>query len=117
AEAVENRAEDVVIVETVDQRFVHHHFVGYRSVDHALVQVGRAKPPNPTGKHHVMAVVDFGERIKGTGLPGKWQNVGPPVMLDADVGFFDIDVWRTVFAHRSQLDQVAFGPELVESEE
>ena len=46
AEAVQHRAEDLVVIEAVDEGFVQRHFVGHGAVHHALVQIGGAQSPD-----------------------------------------------------------------------
>ena len=48
---------------------------------------------------------------------GNGRTSAAAVVLDADVAFFDIDIGRAVFAHGSELDQMAVGLELAEGEE
>ena len=115
AETVQHRSENVVVIETVDQRFVQHHFIGHGSVDHALIQIGGAKSPDLAGEHHVVAVMHLGKVIERARLFGEGKEVRPAVVFDADVAFFDIDIRRAVFAHRAELDQVAIGLQLPES--
>src|SRR5260370_5893425 len=107
AKPIQDRAEHFVVIQTIDQGFVQSYFVRHRAVDDALVQVRGAKPPDFAGKHHVMAVMDFGEVIKGAGLFGEGYEIAPPVVLDIDIAFFDVDVWSAVFPHSTELDQVA----------
>ena len=57
AETIKDRAEHVVIVETIDQRFIECGFVRHRSIDHALIEVRGANAPNLAGEHHIVAVV------------------------------------------------------------
>ena len=113
AEAVQHRSKDVVVIETVDQRFVQHHFVGHGAIHHSLIQIGGAQPPDLAGEHHVVAVVHLGEVIERARLFGIRQHVRPAVVLDADVAFFNIDIRRAVFAHGAELHQVAIGPEFL----
>ena len=83
AKAVQHRAENFVVIEAIDQRFVQRHFVGHGAVHHALVQIGGAQSPDPAGEHDVVAVVHLGEVIEGAGLLGKRQHVLAAVVLDA----------------------------------
>ena len=46
AEAIQRGAEDLVVVEAVDQRFIQRGVVGRRAVDDALIQVGGAQSPS-----------------------------------------------------------------------
>src|SRR5581483_8089607 len=54
--------------------------------------------------------------VKRAGLPREWEDIAASVVLDRDVAFFDIDIRRSVFAHRSQLDQVAIRLEFLQRE-
>src|ERR1700733_10638086 len=56
-EAIENSAEDFVIVKTVDQCFIQCNFVRHVSIHNTLIQIGSARAPDSTGEHHVVAVV------------------------------------------------------------
>ena len=49
AEAIEHRAEDVVVIEAIDERLVQSDFVGHGAVDHALIQIGGAQSPDLAG--------------------------------------------------------------------
>ncbi len=107
AETVQHRAEDLVVVEAVYESFIERHLIGHGAVDDALVQVGRAQPPDFAGEHDVVTVVHLREVIERARLLGEGQHVLPPVVLDREISLFDVDVRRSVFAHRSELDQVA----------
>ena len=117
AEAIQHRAENFVVVEAIDQRFVQRHFIGHGSVNHALIQIGGAQSPDLAGEHDVVAVVHFGKVIKRAGLLGIRNGVSAAIVLDGDVAFFDIDIGRAVFAHGAELDQVAIGLKLAQCEE
>src|SRR5580698_3011685 len=116
AEAIEDGAENFVVIEAVDERFIERDFVGDGAVDHALIQIGGAQAPDFAGEHDVVAVVDFGEVIEGTGLLGKWENVLAAVVFDGDVAFFDVDIRSAVFTHGAEFDEVAIGLEFAEGE-
>ena len=45
AEAVEYGAENFVVVEAIDQRFIQRDLVGHGAIDHALIQIGGAQFP------------------------------------------------------------------------
>jgi hypothetical protein len=64
AEAVQRRAERVVVVEPGGQPIVELRFVGLDPVDDALVQVGRARAPDPAREMDVRGVVDLGEVVE-----------------------------------------------------
>ena len=75
AEAVEHRSKNVVVIETVDERFVQNNFIGYCSIDYALIQVRGSESPDFAGEHHVVAVMHLGEVIEGARLFRKRQQV------------------------------------------
>src|SRR6202050_4295894 len=52
AETIQNRAKDFVVIQTIDQSFVHGYFVRHRAVDDALIKVRGPQSPNLAGKHH-----------------------------------------------------------------
>src|SRR5260370_19626905 len=68
AETVENGAEDIVIIEAIDECFIERGFIRRRSVNDTLIEVRGANAPNLAGEHHVVAVVHFREVIKRSGL-------------------------------------------------
>src|SRR5579864_885024 len=116
-ESVQDRAEDVVIVETIDERLIHGGFVGHRSVDYTLVEIRSTQTPNFAAEHDVVAVVNFREVIEGARLLRKWQYVFPSIMLDGDISLFDVDVRCAVFTHGSKLNQVAVGTVFAKGEQ
>ncbi len=59
----------------------------------------------------------LGQVIERAGLLGEGKHVAAAIVLDLDVAFFDVDVGRAVFAHGTQLDQVAVGLDLAQGEE
>ena len=88
-----------------------------RSVDHALVEIGGAKAPDPAREHDVVAVVHLGEVVEGARLLGIREPVLTAVVLDVDEPLFDVDVRRAVLAHRPQLDQVGLGGQVLHGEQ
>ena len=76
------------------------------AVDDPLVQVGGTQSPDPTGELDVVAVVDLGQVVEGPWLLRVGQRVGPALVGDLDEALFDVDVGRSVLAHRAQLDQM-----------
>jgi len=68
AETIEDRAEDVVVVEAIDERFIERGFVRHRPVNDALIKVRGANAPDLAREHHVVAVVHLREVIKGSRL-------------------------------------------------
>ena len=64
-----------------------------------------------------MAVVDLREVVEGAGLLGVGEPITPPVVLDLDEAFLDVDVGRPVLAHGAQLHQVRLGRRLPHREE
>src|SRR5664279_2346649 len=106
AKTVEHGAKYVVVIEAIDQRLIEGGLVGGSTVDNALIQIGGAKSPDFAGKHHVVAIVDFGKVIKGTRLFGIRKNILTAVVVDGDVTLFDIDVRSTVLTHGSKFDEM-----------
>src|SRR5579863_3198680 len=117
AKAIQNRAEDFVIVEAINEGFVHGYFVGHGAVNHTLVEIGSTQAPDLAGEHDVVTVMDLGEMVERAGLFGVRHSVSAAVVLNRDVTLFDVDVGRAVFAHGSQFDQVAIGLEFTQSEQ
>src|SRR5580704_7386217 len=117
AEAIEDGAENFVVIEAVDERFIERDFVGDGAVNHALIQIGGAEAPDFAGEHYVVAVVDFGEVVEGAGLLGKRENVLAAVVFDGDIPFFYVYVGSAVFAHGAEFYQVAIGLQFPQGEE
>ena len=117
AEAIEHRAEHVVVIEAIDQRFVQLNFIGHGAIHHALIEVGRANAPDFAAEHDVVAVMHFGKMVEGAGLLGVGKHILAAVVLDGDVALFDVDVGSPVFAHGAQLDEVAIGAQFANGEE
>src|SRR5712692_10513894 len=109
AEAIEDRAENVVIIEAIDERFVERGFLRHRSVNDALIEVRRANSPDFAGEYHVVAVMHFRQVIKGSGLFREGHHVLAPVVFDGDVG-------RAVLAHGPQLDEVTIRQKFADRE-
>src|SRR5207247_9132078 len=107
AKAVQSRPENIVVVETIDQRFVEGAFIGHRSVNDTLIQVRSANSPDFAGEHDVVAVVNLGRVVVGRRLLGEGNGVPATVMFDGNVTFLDVDVGGAVFAHRAELDELA----------
>src|ERR1700682_1727720 len=55
--------------------------------------------------------------VKGARLLWIRQQVLASVVLDRDVALFDVDIGRSVFAHGSQLDEMALRAKFANSEE
>src|SRR5439155_6771998 len=77
------------------------------SVNDTLIQVRTSQTPNPAGKHDVVAVVHLGEVIKGAGLFWVRQDIAPPIVLNLNKSFFDVNVRRPILAHSSEFDEMA----------
>src|SRR5271155_2684149 len=99
AEAIEDGAENFVVIETIDERFIERDFVGDGAVHHALIQIGGAQAPDFASEHDVVAVVNFGEVVERAGLLGKRKNILAAIVFDRNVAFFDVNVRRAVLAH------------------
>jgi hypothetical protein len=106
-EAVQHRAEDLVVVEPSQQALVERRFLGLDPVDDALVQVCRPQAPDATGEVDVVGVVRLREVIDRARLLRERQRVAPAPVLDLDEALLDVDVRGPVLPHRPQLDQVA----------
>src|SRR3989440_1661136 len=104
--AIQDGAKDIIVVEAIDQHLIERGFVGHRSVNDPLVQVGSAKTPDLASEHHVVAVVHFREVIEGARLLREWNYVLAAVVFDGDVALFDVNVGGAVLAHGAQLDEV-----------
>jgi len=70
AEAIERSAEDLVVVEAIDEEVVAAGFVGEHAIDDTLVEVGGAQAPDATDELNVVGVVHFAEVIEGAGCLG-----------------------------------------------
>src|SRR5919106_2257467 len=108
-EAVEGGPEQLVVVETGEETLVEPGLRRLDAVDDALVQVGRPKPPHPAGEVDVVAVVDLGEVVERAGQLREGQGVSPALVLDLDEPLLDVDVGRSVLAHRPELDEMRLG--------
>ena len=105
-EAVEDRAEDGVVVEAGRQVGVERGLRRRLAVDDALVEVGRAQAPGPATEGDVVAVVHLGEVVEAARLLREGQHVGAAAVGDLDVPLFDVDVGGAVLPHRPELHQV-----------
>ena len=117
AEAVEDGAEDLVVVEAGDQALVAGGLVGLDPVDDALVEVGRAQAPGAAGEVDVGRVVDLRAVVERGRQLRERQRVAAPLVLDLDVALLDVDLGLAVLAHRPELDQVAVGHVVADREE
>jgi SagB-type dehydrogenase family enzyme len=111
-EPVQHRAEHGVIVEPGRQPLVDGGLRRLLAVHHALVEVGRPQVPDPAGELHVVAVVHLGQVVEGPRALGEQHPVPAAVVLELEPALLDVDVRRTVDAHRAQLDQVNVAVEL-----
>jgi hypothetical protein len=64
ARSVQNRVEDLVVVEAINQALVQCDLVCHRAINHFLVQVGRAKSSDVTAEHDVVTVARLGKVTK-----------------------------------------------------
>src|ERR1035438_1564222 len=53
AEAVQNRAENIIVVKAVDESFIERSLISNSAVYHALIQIRGPQSPNLAGEHHV----------------------------------------------------------------
>ena len=117
AEAVERRAEDLVVVEARAQALVEVGLVGRDAVDDALVEVGRPQAPDAAGEVDVVRVVDLREVVDRARELRVGQRVLAALVLDLDEALLDVDVGRPVLAHRPELDEVAVGHPVAQREQ
>jgi hypothetical protein len=78
-------------------------------VDHALVEVGGAKSPDPAREVDVVRIVNLREVVEASGQLREREAVVPAVVLDLQPTFLDVDVRRSVLAHRPELDEMRLG--------
>src|SRR5215211_3790026 len=116
-EAVEDRSEDLLVVEAVYEAPVALALLRDGPVDDALVQVRGPETPDLAGEVDVVGVVDLAEVIPASGLLREGQKVLAAVVLDLDVALFDVYVGLAILSHRAELHQVAVGHVLVYGEE
>src|SRR6202521_1485287 len=114
--AIQHSTEDVVIVEAIDQRLIERGFVGHRSVNDALIEVGGANAPDLAGEHHVVAVVGLREGVKGAGLLREGKYIFAAIVFDSNVTLFDVNVGCAVLTHGPQLDKVTIRQEFSDGE-
>ena len=117
AEAVQCRAKDAIVVESVDEHGVHGCFVRGDTVHDTLVEVCARELPRLGREVDIMRVMHFGEVVEGAALFRVRQRVCASVVFDGDVSFFDIDIRRSIFSHGSQLDKMAVRREFLHGEE
>src|SRR5215207_2248317 len=116
-EAVEDRSEDLLIVEAVYEAPVALGLLRDGPVDDALVQVRGPQAPDLAGEVDVVGVVDLAEVVPASWLLREGQEVLAAVVLYLDVALFDVYVGLAVLAHRAELHQVAVWHVLVYGEE
>ena len=117
AEPVERGAEHVVVVEAREQPVVQASLLRLDAVDDALVEIGGAKTPHPTGEVDVVRVVHLRQVIHRAGQLRERQVSLAAVVLDLEEALLDVDVRRAVLAHRAELHQVASGARSRERQE
>ena len=113
-ESVQGGAEDLVVVEAIDEKVVAAGLLGQNAIDDTLIQIGGAKSPDAAGKLDVMAVVYFAQVVEGARLFGVGQAVFAPIVLDGDVTLFNVDVGSAVLTHGAKFDEVNILVELVD---
>src|SRR3954452_22229599 len=117
AEAGEDGAEEIVVVEAGDEAVVAGGLLGLDAVDDALVEVGRAQAPGAAGEVDVGRVVDLGAVVERARQLREGQGVLAALVLDLDVALLDVDAGLAVLAHRPELDQVRVGDVVAHREE
>src|SRR5215204_5053592 len=108
-EAVEDRSEDLLVIEAVYEAPVALGLLRDGPVDDALVQVRGPQAPDLAGEVDVVGVVDLAEVVPASWLLRERQKILAPVVLDLDVALFDVYVGLAVLTHRAELHQVAVG--------
>src|SRR5215216_6400623 len=108
-EAVEDRSEDLLVIEAVYEAPVALGLLRDGPVDDALVQVRGPQAPDLAGEVDVVGVVDVAEVVPASWLLRERQKILAPVVLDLDVALFDVYVGLAVLTHRAELHQVAVG--------
>ena len=109
AEAVQDRAEVLVVVEAGDQPLVPGGLLGLDPVDHSLVEVGGAQAPDPAGEVDVVRVVDLRQVVERARHLRERKRVPAALVLDLDEPLLDVDVRGPVLTHGAELDQVTVG--------
>src|SRR3954468_22112120 len=109
AEAVEDGAEKLVVVEAGGEALVARRLLGLDAVDDALVEVGRAQAPGTAGEVDVGRVVGLRAGVERARQLRIRERVLAPLVLDLDVALLDVDIGLAVLAHRSELHQVRVG--------
>src|SRR3954468_812465 len=117
AEAVEDGAEELVVVETGREALVACGLLGLDAVDDALVEGGRAGGPGAAGEVDVGRVVDLRAVVERARQLREGQRVLAALVLDLDVALLDVDAGLAVLAHRPELDQVRVGDVVAHREE
>ena len=61
--------------------------------------------------------MNFRQMVKTAGLLWERQGVLAPVVFDRDIALFNVDIWRSVFAHGAELDQMGIRAVSLHSEQ
>ena len=117
AEPVQRGTPHVVVVEPRGQAGIHVGLFGADPVHHALVEVGGPDAPHPAHELDVVRVVHLRQVVEAARPLRVGQDVGASVVVDLDEALFDVDVRRSVLAHRPQLDQVRLRREVLHGEQ
>jgi hypothetical protein len=108
-EAIDDRAEDVVVVKVGQQAPVGAGLGGAEAIDRALHQVGDPKPVQPDVEPEQIGIEDFRRVVERAGRAREQEAVLPALVRDLDPALLDVDVGRAVLAHGAELDDVAVG--------
>lgn len=71
-----------------------------------LIEIGGGNFPCLGGKVNVVRIVHLGQMIKRSSLLWIRQSIGPSIVCDGNIPFFNINIRRSILTHRPQLDQM-----------
>lgn len=109
-EPVENRPEQVVVLEVREQLFGEARFV--QSVDDALHQVGHREAARADEHLQEVGVHDLAQVVDVQGVAWEKQPVGPSTGRIVEPPLGDLDVWCAVFAETPEFDKMALRAEV-----
>lgn len=113
-EAVDDGAEDLVVIEQGAQARVGLGFFGFQPINRALHQVGDLEIPHAHAKPEQIGVHDLGGVVERRGLAGEEELALAALVLDLDPALFDVDVGSAVFAHGADVDDMGVAGEVAQ---